>query len=304
MDDGSSAGNDNMEELVQSFLDYLSLECGLSKNTVLAYKNDLRKFLGFLNKWGIKRPEDLKTEHLNLYMSAEKERGLNVNSVSRNLSAVKHFYKFLVMDGHLTKDVLAGVEAPKLWKRLPEVLHWREVEKLLESPPEDGSYGLRDRAILEVMYATGARASETASLKMGDLNLEDGYIRCHGKGNKERIVPLGIKAREALDRYLNESRSKLDRGRSEAVFLARSGGALSREDIWRIVKTHAKKANVKEISPHGLRHSFATHLLERGADLRSVQEMLGHANIATTQTYTHIERQHLKHIHKKFHPRG
>ncbi|MFQ5957259.1 MAG: site-specific tyrosine recombinase XerD [Candidatus Brocadiales bacterium] len=294
----------DMEELVGSFLDYLDLECGLSKNTVLAYKNDLRKFMGFLDRWGIKRPEDLKTEHLNLYMSAEKERGLNVNSISRNLSAIKHFYKFLVMDGHLKRDILAGVDAPKLWKRLPEVLHWREVEKLLESPPLEGPYGWRDRAILEMMYATGARASETVTLGMGDVNMEDGYVRCHGKGNKERIVPLGIKAREALDRYLNESRPKLNRGRSEAVFLTRLGRPLKREDVWRIVKTYAKKAGVKEISPHSLRHSFATHLLERGADLRSVQEMLGHANIATTQTYTHIERQHLKHIHKKFHPRG
>lgn len=294
----------NMRELVISFLDYLSLECGLSKNTVLAYRNDLRKFMGFLDKWGIERPEDLKTEHLNLYMSAEKERGLNVNSVSRNLSAIKHFYKFLVMDGHLRKDVLAGVDAPKLWKRLPEVLHCREVEKLLESPPLERPYGWRDRAILEVMYATGARASETTSLNMVDVNMEGGYIRCHGKGNKERIVPLGTKAREVLTRYLNGSRPKLDRGRCEAVFLTRAGRPLRREDVWRIVKNHARKAGVKEISPHSLRHSFATHLLERGADLRSVQEMLGHANIATTQTYTHIERQHLKHIHKKFHPRG
>ena len=294
----------SMEELIQSFLDYLSLECGLSQNTVLAYRNDLNKFSEFLDKWGIERPADLKPEHLNLYMIAERERGINVNSVSRNLSAVRHFYKFLVIDGHIKKDVLAGVDSPKLWKRLPDVLHWKEVERLLDSPSLDSAQGRRDTAVLEVLYATGARASEAASLKIGDVNLEDGYVRCHGKGNKERIVPLGTKACEALSRYFNESRPRFDKGRSEAVFLTRSGRSLRREDIWRIVKAHAKKAGIKEISPHGLRHSFATHLLERGADLRSVQEMLGHANIATTQTYTHIERQHLKHIHKKFHPRG
>lgn len=293
-----------MKELIQSFLDYLSLECGLSENTALAYGNDLSKFSEFLDKWGIERPADLRPEHLNLFMMAERERGINVNSVSRNLSAIKHFYKFLVIDGHLKKDVLAGVDSPKLWKRLPDVLHWREVERLLDSPSLESSQGWRDRAVLEVMYATGARASEAVSLKIGDVNLDDGYVRCHGKGNKERIVPLGTKACEVLNRYLNESRPKFDKGGSETVFLTRSGRPLRREDVWRIVKAHAKRAGIKEISPHGLRHSFATHLLERGADLRSVQEMLGHANIATTQTYTHIGRQHLKHIHKKFHPRG
>ncbi len=293
-----------MEELIQSFLDYLRLECGLSENTVLAYKNDLNKFKDFLDKWGIKGPEEMKPEHVNLYMVAERERGINVNSVSRNLSAIKHFYKFLVIDGHLKKDVLADIESPKLWKRLPNVLHWQEVERLLEGPSLERPHGLRDRAILEVMYATGARASEVTSLSMGDVNIEDGYVRCHGKGNKERIVPLGTKACGALDRYFSESRPGLNKAGREAVFLTRAGRPLRREDVWRIVKAHAKKAGIKEISPHGLRHSFATHLLERGADLRSVQEMLGHANIATTQTYTHIERQHLKHIHKRFHPRG
>ncbi|MEE9487456.1 MAG: site-specific tyrosine recombinase XerD [Candidatus Brocadiales bacterium] len=293
-----------MEELIQAFLDYLSLECGLSKNTVQAYKNDLKKFKVFLDKWGIESLEGIRPDHLNLYMVAERERGINVNSVSRNLSAIKHFCKFLVIDGHLKTDVLAEVDSPKLWKRLPDVLHWQEVEKLLESPSQDRPHGRRDRAVLEVLYATGARASEATSLKVSDVNTEDGYIRCHGKGNKERIVPLGAKACEVLVGYLSETRPKLDKGRSEAVFLSSTGRALRREDIWRIVKSHAKRAGIKEISPHALRHSFATHLLERGADLRSVQEMLGHANIATTQTYTHIERQHLKHIHKKFHPRG
>ncbi len=299
----TKTGNDNMEELIQSFMDYLSLECGLSENTVLAYKNDLKKFQKFLDKWGIERPEALRPEHLNLYVVAERERGINVNSVSRNLSAIKHFCKFLVIDGHLKTDVLAEVDSPKLWKRLPDVLHWQDVEKLLDSPSLEKAWGLRDRALLEVMYATGARASEATFLKIGDVNIEERYIRCHGKGNKERIVPLGTKACGVLGRYFKESRPKLDRGRSDAVFLTRTGRPLRREDVWRIVKAHAKKAGIKQISPHGLRHSFATHLLERGADLRSVQEMLGHSNISTTQTYTHIERQHLKHIHKKFHPR-
>ena len=295
---------DNVEELIQSFLDYMALECGLSKNTVLAYRNDLRKFSNFLEKWGIKRPQDLRTDHLNLYMSSEKERGLSVNSVSRNLVAIKQFYKFLVMEGKLDRDLLAGVEAPRLWKRLPEVLHWRDVEKLLEGPSLENPLGIRDKALLEVMYATGARVSEAATMALPDINLEYGYVRCRGKGNKERLVPLGGKAAQALQKYLKEVRPKLNRKGTDTVFLSRMGRPLRREDMWRIVKHYAKKTGIKVISPHGLRHSFATHLLERGADLRSVQEMLGHASIATTQVYTHIERQHLKHIHKKFHPRG
>lgn len=293
-----------IEELIGAFLDYLALECGLSKNTVLAYRNDLRKFSNFLEKWGIKRPQDLRTDHLNLYMSSEKERGLSVNSVSRNLVAVKQFYKFLVMEGKLDRDILADVEAPRLWKRLPEVLHWRDVEKLLEGPSQEKPLGIRDKALLEVLYATGARVSEVATIELPDINLEYGYVRCRGKGNKERLVPLGEKAATALQRYLKEVRPKLNRKGTHTVFLSRGGRPMRREDIWRIVKHYARKTGIKVISPHGLRHSFATHLLERGADLRSVQEMLGHASIATTQVYTHIERQHLKHIHKKFHPRG
>ncbi len=309
-----------MEELIQSFLDYLALECGLSKNTVLAYRNDLRKFSTFMKAWGLRHPRDVQPEHLNTYMSSEKERGISVNSVCRNLVAIKQFYKFLILEGKYHKDSLAVVDSPRLWKRLPGVLHWKEVEKLLALTPPPGPLGSRNKALLEVLYATGARASEVVSLRLKDVDLDYSYLRCKGKGNKERIVPLGSQAREFLHKYLSEARPLLVRDYAKAcpdvsttrqavdwdvpVFLSRLGHPLRREDVWRIVKDYAKRAGIKAISPHTLRHSFATHLLERRADLRSVQEMLGHASIATTQVYTHIDRQHLKTIHKQFHPRG
>lgn len=323
----------SMEELIQSFLDYLSLECGLSKNTILAYRNDLTKFSAFMKTWGLRRPKDVQPEHLNTFMSSEKESGLSVNSICRNLVAIKQFYKYLVLEGKHQKDSLAVVDSPKLWKRLPGVLHWKEVEKLLSVSPSHAPLGLRNKALLEVLYATGARASEVTTLRLKDVDLEAGYLRCKGKGNKERIVPIGSQAQESLKRYLSEARphlggpatnsskgsrvqklkgSKVQVTRAAPdkvdwdgpVFLSRLGCPLRREDVWRIVKTYATRAGIKAISPHALRHSFATHLLERGADLRSVQEMLGHASIATTQVYTHIDRQHLKTIHKQFHPRG
>jgi integrase/recombinase XerD len=302
-----------MEELIQSFLDYLNLECGLSQNTVLAYRNDLKKFLNFMKAWGLRRPKDVHPEHLNAFMSSEKERGVNVNSICRNLVAIKQFYKFLILEGKHQKDSLHAVDSPRLWKRLPGVLHWKEVERLLGATPSPGPLGLRNKTLLEVLYATGARASEVITLRLKDVDLNYGYLRCKGKGNKERIVPLGSQARDLLKRYLSEVRPCLTGNRSKSqpkedwdgpVFLSRLGQPLRREDVWRIVKTSARRAGIKAISPHTLRHSFATHLLERGADLRSVQEMLGHASIATTQIYTHIDRHQLKSIHRQFHPRG
>ncbi len=302
-----------MEELLQSFLDYLNLECGLSKNTLLAYKNDLLKFFGFMKTWGLDHPKDVNAEHLNIFMSSEKERGMSVNSICRGLVAIKQFYKFLILEGKQNRDLTSVIDSPRLWKRLPGVLHWKEVEKLLAITPSPSPLSLRNKALLEVLYATGARASEVATLKLKDVDLDYGYIRCKGKGNKERIVPLGSHAIECLKKYLVEARpvlaKKLPKLSKEIdwegpVFLTRRGQPLRREDIWRVVKGCARKLGMKNIYPHTLRHSFATHLLQRGADLRSVQELLGHASIATTQIYTHIDRQHLKTIHKHFHPRG
>jgi len=295
-----------MRELVESFLNYLSVERSLSKNTILSYRRDLEKYIHYLKDSNINSLSQTARKNISDFMFGLKDGGLSAVSIARNLVAIKVLYRFLVRERILTTDPSSLLDSPKLWKKIPDVLSGLEVEALLEAPDLKTARGLRDKAILELMYATGLRVSEAVNLKTQDVNFDVGFLRCIGKGSKERIVPLGKKSLYAIKKYLEDARPKLARsGREDAfLFLSRLGKKISRQSFWKLVKHYAKLARIKKnIRPHTLRHSFATHLLERGADLRSVQEMLGHADISTTQIYTHIDKNRLKTIHKNFHPR-
>ena len=295
------------EALVESFLNYLIVECGLADNTIKGYKGDLRNFSNYLHNTGIKYFQDLRAKMIVDFIENEKQRGLSENSISRCLVTVKMLYKYLLMEGQISVNPMSAVSTLKLQKYLPEVLHYNAVEEMLRAPDCNNKLGIRDKAMLELMYATGARVSEVASIKVSWINFDYGFIRCQGKGSKQRIVPMGSEASKAIRRYLQEVRPQLLKIEDDEplLFLSRTGRKLRRENIWSLVKKYAMKAGIRSnISPHTLRHSFATHLLEGGADLRSVQEMLGHSNISTTQIYTHIDRKHLKTTHQKFHPRA
>lgn len=294
-----------MRDLLNEFLNYLSVERGLSKNTILAYRRDLNKYIEFLERRKVGSIENVTRRMISSYLLELKDGGLSANSISRNLVAIKVFHRFLAAEGYIKDDVTSVIESPKLWKRLPEVLTPKEVESLLIQPDLTKWIGIRDRAILELMYATGVRVGEAANLRSSDLNMEVGFIRCRGKGGKERIVPLGREAVRAIKRYLEKVRPKLRRGDDpEALFLSKLGRKLSRQVLWKLIKKYAFCARLrKTITPHTLRHSFATHLLERGADLRVIQELLGHTDISSTQIYTHVDKDRLKSIHHKYHPR-
>lgn len=294
-----------MQELIETFITYLSVERGLARNSILSYKKDLYSYADFLkNRPGLSLSKTTRSDITN-FMLSQKDRGLSANSISRRLAAIRMFYRFLVRERILKSDPSSLIDSPKLWKKIPETLSVNEIESLLAQPDIRDVQGIRDKAILEVLYATGMRVSEAVHLKTDDINVEVGFLRCIGKGNKERIIPLGKKAIASITRYLQASRTRLLKQKaSEFIFVSRFGKKLSRQSLWKLIKKYARSARIKKpIRPHILRHSFATHLLERGADLRSVQEMLGHANIATTQIYTHINKDRLKAIHRMFHPR-
>ena len=295
-----------LEAELEAFLDYLSAERGLADNTLAAYRRDLQRFLRHLARRGDVDPQRITPDDVLAFMSAEKVRGLAVSSIARAQVAVKMFVRYLQMEGRLKRDLISLMDGPRVWQRLPDVLNEREVDRLMAAPRPSDPLGLRDKALLEVLYASGMRASEIAGMKLTDLHLDVGYLRVVGKGQKERVVPIGTAAREALEAYLAGQRPRLDPAHRQAeVFLSRTGRPLDRETVWRIVKKYARRARIdKTITPHTLRHSFATHLVAHGADLRAVQEMLGHVNIATTQRYLHVDASRLKAIHRKFHPRG
>ncbi len=295
-----------MNSLIDMFLDYVILERGLSERTREAYAADLVSFDTFLARRGITSANDVSRDDIVDYLMAERDRGLSVNSISRRLVAIKVYFAFLQREGLLGKNITQVMESPRLWKVLPTMLSTREVERLLAAPLEDTRFGVRDRAILELLYATGMRVSELCELKLDDVHFDEGYIRCIGKGSKVRVVPFGEQARGSLETYLAESRPLLEtKGVSRHVFLTYRGKAFSRKGLWLLVKDYSRKASIdKTVSPHTLRHSFASHLLANGAPLRVIQEMLGHADIATTQVYTHIDQQRLKSIHHQFHPRA
>lgn len=294
------------DDLIESFINYLIVECGLSRNTILSYSHDLQLFTNFLLSKKISDCNDVRPDMITSFIISEKKRGLSITSITRTIVSIRMLYRFLLSEGKLQKNPLTTIDSPKLWKRLPVVIPTHKIDKLLSIPDITMKLGIRNKAILELLYATGARVSEVTAIQMDWINLEYGYVKCRGKGSKERIVPLGTKAIEAIQNYLKVSRPEIKNSpHSPYVFLSKAGKPLRRENIWKIVRNCALKAGIHErISPHKLRHSFATHLLENGADIRSVQEMLGHVNISTTQIYTHVSKQHLKAVHQQFHPRA
>lgn len=264
------------------------------------------KYVQSLEKSGKKELQSIERKDITEFMFGLKNKGMEANSICRNLAAIKMFHRFLVRERLSSADPSDLVETPRVWKRVPDVLSLKELEAILEAAKGRRWQAMRDSAILELFYASGLRVSELVNLRLDNLNLDIGYIRCVGKGRKERVVPIGKRAKEAVLKYCESARRRLAKDANEPfLFLSRLGKKISRQSIWNLIKFYAKKAKIKKtIKPHTLRHSFATHLLEHGADLRSVQEMLGHADISTTQIYTHVDRERLKAVHRQFHPRG
>ena len=290
---------------VESYVDYLRSECHLADNTVMAYSRDMRRFTKWLGKRSIK---DLTISELSDFVGFLNSEKLAPSSIARHVVAVKMFFRYLQLEGVLIDNKVELLGSQKLWQRVPSVLSLKEVEKFLNGPKRIEVYYFRDRAMLEMLYATGCRASEVSSLRLRDLHLKERFCKCQGKGNKQRMVPLGDGAIDAVSLYLEKQRPRMEEARPDEtdwLFLSRSGRRLRREAIWELVKKYALIADVSvSISPHTMRHSFATHLLAGGADLRQVQEMLGHASIATTQIYTHVDQTRLKKVHNQFHPRA
>jgi integrase/recombinase XerD len=293
-------------QTVKDFLAYMTIEAGLSENTVLAYGRDLMAFLRHCKSNNVRVIRQVNPVFIQNYLKTLVQDSKNDSSIKRTLVALRMFLRFAKLIGHISDDFSSILDSPKIWQRLPNVCSKKQVNDLLNAPSLDQPFYLRDKAILEVLYATGIRASELAGLKLSDLNINVGYLRCLGKGNKERIIPIGRTAIAATIDYLEALRPKLAAGPKSVdfLFLSRTGQPLSRIEIWRLVKKYALRAGMsRNLTTHTLRHCFATHLLTGGADLRSVQEMLGHVDIATTQIYTHVDKERLRAIHKKFHPR-
>lgn len=295
-----------MEELIASFISYLSVERGLAANTLESYERDLRQFNGFLRAQKVDGTPHVGRAEVMSYLLQLQKEGRSPATIARRLAALKSFYQYLVQENIVSGDPTAELESPKQHKRLPRVLTIKEVETLLKQPDVSTPAGWRDKAMLELLYATGLRVSELVSLRLNQINMTSGFVRCIGKGNRERIVPIGSVALLAMAGYLEKARPKLLRHHSqEYLFLNQHGKPMTRQGFWKIIKKYASQAGItKRITPHVLRHSFATHLLENGADLRSVQEMLGHADISTTQIYTQVTRGHLKDVYSKTHPRS
>jgi integrase/recombinase XerD len=292
--------------LLARFADYVALEQGLSPRTQEAYQRDLGRFAEYAASKGAAAPVDITAKLLREYVYHLKDLGLSPSSIRRNVSAVRGYFRFLTGDGIVVRDPTERLETPKKWRTLPEVLSVEEVQRLLASPTLDDALVFRDRALLELAYGAGLRVSEWITLATRDLMLEDGLVRVFGKGSKERLVPIGRSAIGAVAVYLRELRPRLEKGEGKGtLFLNARGKPLTRMGAWKILRGHVERAGItKHVSPHTLRHSFATHLLEGGADLRAVQEMLGHVDIATTQIYTHVDREYLRQVHRSFHPRG
>lgn len=293
------------DALLDRYIDFLMVEKGLAAQTIEAYSRDLVRYISFLDESGRAAVSEADTPLILKYLISMREDGLNARSRARHLVSIRGFYRFLAQEEILSSDPTRLIDLPKSGLKLPDVLTIDEVKRLLEAPDPKKPSGCRDAAMLELLYAAGLRVSELITLKLQDVNLTAGYVRVFGKGAKERVVPIGQYAQEKIRRYTNGARQALLKDRMSAtLFVARAGKPLSRQGFWKLIKRYGLRAGLRKmITPHTLRHSFASHLLEGGADLRAVQTMLGHADIATTQIYTHVARDHLKHLHQKFHPR-
>ena len=290
--------------LIKRFLDYLFVECGLAGHTIVAYQRDLCRFWETVEALGLDA-EEIDIDVVQHHLMTLREAGLGVASIARHLAAIKMLLRHLYAERLVRRDVALLIEAPKKWHTLPDTLHYEDVKALLNAPDQSEALYQRDKAVLELLYATGMRVSELVELTLDQVNFDVGYVRVLGKGRKERIVPMGSVAIRTLSDYLSELRPQLVSRRSaEALFLSRTGRPMDRSAVWRVVRKHARFAGIsKRVSPHTLRHCFATHLLEGGADLRVVQELLGHSDVATTQIYTHVDASRLKSVHRKYHPR-
>ncbi|KAB2493707.1 site-specific tyrosine recombinase XerD [Priestia endophytica] len=297
-----------MNLTIEDFIHYLVVERGLAPNTIESYKRDLVKYAEYLKKVEtVSSFEEVTREHIIAFMRYMMENGKSSKTIARHIASIRSFHQFLLREHIMDKDPSVHIETPQVERTLPKVLSPDEVEALLTAPDESTPFGRREKAMLELLYATGIRVTELMNLNVEDVHMTMGFVRCIGKGDKERIVPMGKMASEALQKYIEESRPKLLKRnqKEEALFLNHHGRRLTRQGFWKILKKLALSAQIeKELTPHTLRHSFATHLLENGADLRAVQEMLGHADISTTQIYTHVTKKRLKDVYNEFHPRA
>ena len=296
-----------MKALIQEFSDYLRIEKRNSPHTVSAYRRDLSRFSAELAG---QKVDSVTTANIRDFLISLREQGLSPASVARSLSSIKSFFKYLCQDKQFQDNPAEILETPKRWRKLPDVLSSEDVDNLLKSPDLESVLGLRDKAMLEILYASGLRVSELINLQVSQLDMQVGYLRTLGKGSKERIVPIGAMAKRGVENYILNSRpalisSRKDGGKPEELFVTRRGRGMTRQGFWKLLKGYVTQANIRaSVSPHTLRHAFATHLLERGADLRSVQQMLGHSDISTTQIYTHILGKRMLEIHQQFHPRS
>ncbi|HNZ10213.1 MAG: Tyrosine recombinase XerD [Deltaproteobacteria bacterium ADurb.Bin151] len=295
-----------MRDLLDRYLNHLLIEKGAAGNTLEAYGRDLNRYASFLEQRGIDNPRFVVPETVVEFLVQIKGEGLSANSMNRALAALRGYYKFLLQEKVVDQSPLANIELAKVWMRLPDTVSKEEMNLILSQPGEETPKAQRDSAMLELLYATGLRVSELAGLTMNSINWQVGFLTVMGKGGKERVVPIGKTAYDSVRRYVDEARPKLVKSRTtDVLFLNRFGGAFTRQGLWKIIIHYVRKAGLqKNVHPHTFRHSFASHLLEGGADLRAVQVMLGHSDISTTQIYTHVTRDHLTQIHRKYHPRG
>lgn len=295
-----------MQELLEKYLNYLLIERGAAENTLEAYSRDLRRFLLIVQEKGITDLRNILPETVIEYLVRVKDEGLSANSTNRSLAALRGFYNYLLQEKIIEQTPLANIELAKVWMRLPDIISKEEMKLILAQPGMDTAQAVRNSAMLELLYATGIRVSELIGLRMNSINWQVGFLVVMGKGGKERIVPIGKTAYDCVKYYIEQARPQLLQEKSsDILFLNRFGGTFTRQGFWKIVVGYARKSGLhKKVHPHTFRHSFASHLLEGGADLRTVQVMLGHTDISTTQIYTHITRERLKEIHQKFHPRG